>query len=218
MRSYVAGLWILLLVLTAQRANAQSYAVASPDQSVSVRIEATDQLQYSVTFAGQPVIAESSLGFAFNGEPDLQKDLSVVRAVSSSRHDVWTPVVKSKHAKITDACNELVLVTEEKAGLRRRMDIVFRAYDDGVAFRYRLYRSGHIGNRQLTGELTTFHIPGNPAAWVVEYATPYASSYESEFKKKTLDDVTEKTVAGLPFLMKYSDTCWVAVTEAEIDN
>jgi alpha-glucosidase len=36
--------------------------------------------------------------------------------------------------------------------------------------------------------------------------------------EKPLDYLTEKTVAGLPFLMKYSDSCWVAITEAHIDN
>ncbi|WP_226995339.1 glycoside hydrolase family 97 N-terminal domain-containing protein, partial [Candidatus Symbiothrix dinenymphae] len=94
---------------------------------------------------------------------------------------------------------------------------MFRVYDDGVAFRYKLYRSERIGNRQLTKELTTFAIPGNPDAWVVEYGG-YATPNEAEFMEKKLDAVSDKTIAGLPFLMKYADDCWVAITEAEIDN
>ena len=198
-------------------AAAQSHTVSSPDRSVQVRIDESERLQYAVAFAGQPVIEKSDLGFRFRDEPDLQKDLRVIRSLASSHDETWRPVVKSKHAWIRDNYNELTLIAEEKTGQRRRIDLTFRAYNDGVAFRYKLYRSGRIGSRHLTKELTTFAIPGNPDAWVAEYGG-YASSQESEFHRKKLSEVSEKTVAGLPFLMKYSDSCWVALTEAHIDN
>ncbi|MDR1330757.1 MAG: glycoside hydrolase family 97 protein [Tannerella sp.] len=206
-----------LLLCAAQLSQAQTYTVSSPDKSIEVRIDNEGQMQYSVTFDGRTVMDKSDLGFGFKGEPDLQKDLQVIRTLPASHNETWTPAVRSKHATIVDNYNELTLVTEEKSGKRRRMDIVFRAYDDGVAFRYKLYRSERIGNRQIAKEFTTFNVPGNPEAWVVEYGK-YATSNEAEFYKRTLDYVTEKTIAGMPFLMKYADDCWVAITEAEIDN
>ncbi|MDR0394781.1 MAG: glycoside hydrolase family 97 N-terminal domain-containing protein, partial [Tannerella sp.] len=201
----------------AQAIYAQSYTVTSPDKSIRVEIEESDQIRYAVTFGGRTIMEKSDLGFGFKNESDMQKDLRVVRSIPSSHNETWMPVVRSKHAKIVDAYNELILVTEEKSDKRRRMDIVFRVYNDGVAFRYHLYRSEQIGNRLITKELTTFHIPGNPEAWVVEYGK-YNTSNEAEFYKQTLDYVTDKTIAGMPFLMKYADDCWVALTEAEIDN
>ncbi|GHT51975.1 alpha-glucosidase [Bacteroidia bacterium] len=197
--------------------NAQPYTVTSPDKSIRVQVEAGEQIQYSVTFNGRNIVEKSDLGFSFKGENDLQKGLHVVQATPSSHHEIWKPVVKSKHAQIADTYNELTLVTAEKADKRRRLDIIFRVYDDGVAFRYKLYRSERIGDRQLTKELTTFSIPGNPDAWVVEYGG-YATFQEDEFKARKLDYVSEKTIAGLPFLMKYADDCWVAITEAEIND
>ncbi|KAA6308848.1 alpha-glucosidase, partial [termite gut metagenome] len=165
------------------------------------------------------IIETSSLGFSFKDEPDLHQDLHIIESLPSSHHEMWTPVVKSKHAQITDSYNELKLIAKEKGGNRRRMDIIFRVYDDGVAFRYKLYRSARVGNRQLTKELTTFNIPGNPDAWVVEYdGGKYTSAQEAEFMQRRLDYVTDKTIAGLPFLIKQADNCWIAVTEAEIDN
>ncbi|GAP72655.1 alpha-glucosidase [Candidatus Symbiothrix dinenymphae] len=205
------------LLCATQLLNAQPYTVTSPDKSIQVQVEAGEQLQYSVTFNGRNIVEKSDLGFSFKGENDLQKGLHIVQATPSSHHEIWKPVVKSKHAQIADTYNELTLVAAEKADKRRRLDIVFRVYDDGVAFRYKLYRSERIGNRQLTKELTTFAIPGNPDAWVVEYGG-YATPNEAEFMEKKLDAVSDKTIAGLPFLMKYADDCWVAITEAEIDN
>jgi alpha-glucosidase len=198
---------------------AQVHTVLSPDKSIQVRIDAGERLQYSVTFAGRPILEKSDVGFTFRDEPDLQKEWEIIQTQTSSRDETWTPVVKSKHARIRDHYNELTLIAQEKTEQRRRIDITFRAYDDGIAFRYKLYRSEKIGARHITRELTTFAIPaGHPTAWVVEYGARYTSSQESEFMEKPLDYLTEKTVAGLPFLMKYADSCWVAITEAHIDN
>jgi alpha-glucosidase len=216
-KALLFNLAALCMIFAGAPAEAQSHTVLSPDGTVGLRIDEGERLQYAVTFAGQTVIEKSDIGFGFRDEPDLQKDLRIVQALTSSHDETWTPVVKSKHAQIRDSYNELKLIAEEKTGQRRRIDITFRAYSDGVAFRYKLYRSEKIGHRCLTKELTTFAIPGDPDAWIVEYGK-YASSQESEFYEKKLSEVTGKTVAGLPFLMKYSDSCWVAITEAHIDN
>ncbi|MGV8094305.1 MAG: glycoside hydrolase family 97 N-terminal domain-containing protein [Mangrovibacterium sp.] len=225
--------FLCAFLFTCCLSKAQTYSVSSPGKAINVQINTDDDgtLQYTGTFQGRQIIEKSQLGFSFRNEPDLFKEMQIVQTIPSSHHEVWTPVVKSKHAQIIDAYNELVLITEEKTGKRRRMDIIFRVYDDGIAFRYKLYRSDVIGERYLTKELTTFRIPGNPQAWVAEYICincpedirkdkngNYATSQEGEFVEKPLEAVTDKTIAGLPFLMKYSENCWVAITEAEINN
>ncbi|KAA6317162.1 alpha-glucosidase, partial [termite gut metagenome] len=139
--------FILTLLFAIQFVNAQSYTVSSPDTSIQVRVEEGDQLEYAITFAGQTIIEKSALGFSFKDEPDLQKNLRIIESLPFSHREVWTPVVKSKHARITDSYNELKLVVKEKSGKFRQMDLIFRVYDDGVAFRYKLYRSERIGNR-----------------------------------------------------------------------
>jgi alpha-glucosidase len=100
----------------------------------------------------------------------------------------------------------------------RVMEFFARAYNDGVAFRFKHFRGAKVGDRQLTRELTTFSIPGNPKAWVVEYKGGYSSSNEAEFFEHPLSYVTDKTIAGMPFLMDYGNNTWLAITEAKIDN
>ena len=77
--------------------------------------------------------------------------------------------------------------------------------------------SAEVGDRQIVKELTAFSIPGDPKAWIVEYGG-YASSNEAEFFEHPLSYLTEKSVAGMPMLMEYGNNCWVAVTEAKIEN
>lgn len=54
-------------------------------------------------------------------------------------------------------------------------------------------------------------------AWIVQYGG-YASSNEAEFKGMNLSALTEKSIAGMPLLMDYGNNCWMAITEAKIDN
>lgn len=142
---------------------------------------------------------------------------TVVDQSVKSFNETWIPVVKSKHAEIVNNYNETQLVLKEKSGMMRQMEFFVRVYNDGVAFRYKLLRSAKVGERQITKELTTFNIPGDPKAWIVEYGG-YSSSNESEFIEHPLSYLTEKSIAGMPMLMEYGKNCWVAITEAKIDN
>jgi alpha-glucosidase len=204
----------LLIILFCQ---AQEYQVSSPDKKIVVSIKNGEELSYSVIFNGKPVLLESALGFEFKTEPAMNREFAVTDHQERIINETWKPVVRSKHAEVANHCNELQLMVKEKSGLMRQMELSFRAFDDGVAFRTKLFRSEKNGHRQVTKELTTFTIPGNPKAWVVEYGK-YSSSQESEFMERQLSYVTDKTIAGLPFLMDYGDKCWVAITEAVIDN
>ncbi len=208
---------IFLFPLISSFCTAQDFQLNSPDKKIGVSIKNNGDLTYSVTFNGKEIIQKSELGFEFKAEPAMNKGFAVIDKKVNTINETWKPVVKSKHSEIINNCNELQLILKEKTGLMRIMDLTFRAFNDGVAFRTKLYRSEKNGHRQITKELTTFNIPGNPKSWVVEYGK-YSSSQESEFIERQLSYVSEKTIAGLPFLMDYNDNCWVAITEANIDN
>ncbi len=206
-----------LFLLISFLSYSQDFKVTSPDSKIEVTISNTDKPGYSVNFNGKQVIQQSFLGFEFKNEPAMDHGFSVIDHQKRIINETWKPVVKSKHAEVSDNCNELMILLVEKSGLMRQMELTFRAYNDGVAFKTKLYRSEKNGHRQITRELTTFNIPGNPKAWVVEYGK-YSSSQESEFMERMLSYVSDKTIAGLPFLMDYGKQCWVAITEAKIDN
>jgi alpha-glucosidase len=196
---------------------AQKHTVLSPNKTIVVTINNADKLQYSVILKGREIIAPSLLGFELKNEPRLDSNFVIIGQKTETINETWKPVVKSKHAEVLNNYSELQLKLKEKTGLLRRMDVFVRAYNDGVAFRYKLYRAEKIGTREITKELTTFGIPGDPKAWVVDYGG-YASAQESEFFEHPVSSLTGKTIAGLPMLMDYGSNCWVAITEANIEN
>ena len=206
-----------LLIFICALANAQTVSVNSPDSKIVVSVRNDEKLGYSVTCNGRSVINPSQLGFEFKDEPAMTGDFTIVDQSVKRFNETWIPVVKSKHAAIVNNYNELQLTLKEKSGAMRQMELFVRAYNDGAAFRYKLLRSGKIGDRQITKELTTFNIPGDPKAWIVEYGG-YSSSNEAEFMEHPLSYLNEKSIAGMPMLIEYDDKCWIAITEAKIDN
>jgi len=208
---------LLLLIFNSVLANSQIIKIKSPDNKIEVTITNNDKLIYSVSFNGRIIINPSQLGFELKDELPMTGDFSVVNQSVKEFNETWIPVVKSKHAEIINSYNELQLTLKEKSGSMRQMDFFLRAYNDGAAFRYKLLRSGKVGDRQITKELTTFSIPGDPKAWIVQYGG-YSSSNEAEFMEHPLSYLNEKSIAGMPMLMEYGNNCWVAITEARIEN
>jgi alpha-glucosidase len=196
---------------------AQDFPVKSPDNNIVVTVNNGEKLNYSVIFNGRTILNQSQMGFEFKDEEPMTGNFSVIDQKSINVNETWTPVVKSKHAEIVNNYNELHLYLKENAAPMREMELIIRAYNDGAAFQFKLSRSAKIGDRQITKELTTFNIPGDPKAWIVEYGR-YSTSNEAEFFEHPLSYLNEKSIAGMPFLMEYNDKCWVAITEAKIDN
>jgi alpha-glucosidase len=216
MNSYKIYL-LLLLCLAGVTSAAQDFTIKSPDNTIGVTVSNNEKLSYSVTFRGREIINPSQLGFEFKDEPAMTGNFLVVDQSVKNFNEAWIPVVKSKHSEIINNYNELQVSLKEKSGMMRQLELYVRAYNDGAAFRYKLSRSAKVGDRQIVKELTTFAIPGDPKAWIVEYKG-YSSSNESEFFEHPLSYLKESSVAGMPMLIEYGTNCWVAITEAKIDN
>jgi alpha-glucosidase len=210
---YILGAVSLLAVPSL----AQTFKLVSPDKRTVVEVSNNNRLQYNVTSNGLTIVHPSSLGFEFKDEPAIGAGMSVTGHVEHSINQTWMPVVKAKHQVIADHYNELVLSLAEKSGRMRRMNVYFRVYDEGVAFRYQLFGADKIGDRQIVRELTSFNLPANAKAWVADYGS-YTSSQETEFWPRTLNRITEKTIAGLPLLVELDQSHYTAITEANIDN
>ncbi len=208
---------LLLLTIISATSNAQNITVKSPDNNIAITISNDENLSYSVTFHNRSIVNPSQLGFEFKDEPAMTGNFTVINQKVENFNETWIPVVKSKHSEIINHYNELQLTLKEKSGPMRQMELYVRAYNDGAAFRYKLSRSAKIGDRQIVKELTTFSIPGDPKAWIVEY-NGYSSSNEAEFFGHSLSYLTEESIAGMPMLMDYGNNCWLAITEAKIDN
>ena len=151
----------------------------SPDGRIVVTVGVKERLDpypsgrhlyYSVAFRGKAVLLDSPLGLDFADAAPLARGLVVEKETPGSFDTTWERVA-GKSRQVRDRGNELTLDLLETATPGRRLRVVFRAYDDGVAFRYVLPEQPGLGAFRLSAERTEFRFAGNHTAW----AAPYGS-------------------------------------------
>ena len=205
----------ILLVIGFGFANAQ-YSVVSPHSLAEAKIEVGKQIIYSVYFNGKPVLTNSTIRFEFNQAPPLGDDMLVLKTTSKEINETWTPVLKRK-STILNNCNELTIQLQEKKFPRRLINLVFRVFDDGVAFRTEFVGPDNRHEYVMTDELTTFNFIADHDCWATNDGS-FRSSQENEYFKRRLSDLTDQMVIGLPMTVKVADDCYAAITEAEITD
>jgi len=185
--------------------------------TVKERLEpwpAGSRLYYQVAWRGRTVLLDSALGLDFLDQAPLARDLVIEKEERRSFDDTWQTVV-GKSRDVRDHGNELVLSLRESRPPGRRLQVVFRAYDDGVAFRYVLPRQPGLESFRLAAERSEFRFAGDPEAWAADYGG-FVSHQENEFEKTTVGAIAPTAHVGLPLLVHPAPDAWVAVTEANL--
>ncbi|MBN2127972.1 MAG: glycoside hydrolase family 97 N-terminal domain-containing protein, partial [Sedimentisphaerales bacterium] len=171
---------------------------------------------YSVTYGDQALVLDSPLGFEIEGVPELSADLTVVTTDRQAADTTWQRVC-GKSKTVRDHYNELRVTLATVAEPQRTFDIVWRAYDDGVAFRYFLLDQAQLKQFRLIAERSWFRFAGDHTVWAANYER-FESPQETEFFQKRLSNIAPGSVYGLPLLVKAGDNAWVAVAEANLTD
>ena len=108
----------------------------SPNRHLRVmfRLDEQGRAAFEVAHGGAPV-ASGTLAVEFAGSGLLAKGLRVVRTRRASRNKTYDITV-GKALVARDQHQELVVSLEETSSPNRKLDILFRAFDDGMAFQY----------------------------------------------------------------------------------
>lgn len=163
-RSLLAG-WLLAALTVAPAAAQQRLSVASPDGRNQATVETTDStLVYSVERDGRPVILPSLLGFTFRDAPPLRGGLRVTGSARDTVDETWTQPW-GEMEQVRNHYHELRVSLEEAQASSRRFDLVFRAFDDGIAFRYEVPEQPGLGAFEMTDELTEYTLATDGRAW-----------------------------------------------------
>jgi alpha-glucosidase len=126
------------VVITQPAPAAETHTITahSPDKTIAVVFQLQDGLPtYHVTRNGQPVVAPSQLGFRLRQGPALDRDFAIASLDTKYVDQTWTqPWGEAR--EIRDHHHELRIELEQASGDPRRLNIIFRVFDDGVGFRY----------------------------------------------------------------------------------
>src|SRR6266581_2877369 len=195
--------------LGARAAAAQNRAqVTSPDGRNRVTVEIRDgALTYSLDRDGRAVFLPSRLGFAFQGAPPLRDSLRMVDTSRATVDETWTQPW-GEVARVRDHHNELRITVAEVTSPGRRLVVAFRAFNDGIGFRYELPAQPGLGEFAITDELTEFTLADDARAWWIPSNRPRLDRSEMLFSSSpvsVLDSVqtplTMETRDGRTFIV-----------------
>ncbi len=146
--------------------------VVSPDGKNAVIVSVRQgSLWYSVDRQGKAILLPSRLGFELRGAPPLGDSLALVDSARTKVDESWTQPW-GEVARVRDQHNELRVTAEETTARRRRFVVAFRAFDDGVAFRYELPEQPGLGDFEIMDERTEFTFAENARAWWIPSNKP----------------------------------------------
>ncbi len=119
---------------------------------------------YSVTRLGRTVVESSRLGFLLTDAPMLERNLTPTPSQPVTVDETWEQPWGERRL-VRNHYTEWRVAYAERTGLRRRFDVVWRLYDDGVAFRYEFPEQDSLKTVRIGAELTQFNLVEDGEAW-----------------------------------------------------
>lgn len=199
-------LCLLLLAVSAYAAPTE-YALHSPDGRIEVRIHSAGRISYDVLLHGKPLLAGNTMSINID-HTVLGAQSAVKSARESSVDRVLTPVVRRKSATIREHYNELRLETGGP------LAVVFRAYDEGVA--YRLETSVPNDSVKVYNEEVNFRFTGNYPVFYPQEES-FLSHNERFYTRHNLADLPSSAIASMPAVVDAGGPK-IAVAESDIED
>ena len=200
----------LLLTVLLLASCARQSRVASSDGAIvlSFRLSEAGQPQYRVTQDKQTVIEWSSLGL-LAGQFDLTNGFKITGTDRRSCDEAWE-TVWGEERQIVDRHNEMTVHLMHTSGMN--MDIIFRVYNDGFAFRYAFPEQAQQ-NLTITDEVTEYRFVDNPQAWSIPWRTEY---YEGIWTKALLSE--KKDTLCSPLTLELPEGRYAFIHEAALTD
>ncbi len=226
----VAVLFTTIMV----NANAASnYTLFSPHQIIQLTVsqENDGAIVYAIDRKDKPVILPSGFSFKLNKPDVLLNQFNIIKIDSSVVNESWQPVwgevktIKNNYKQLA-----FTLIDKNNSGIT--IKLVFRVFDDGVAFRYEFPQQKNlnyfiVGDEltqfKLTGDHTTFWIPGDFDSNEFRYNTTKLSEVDAlkAENDETAIGVTSPFSANgvqTPLMMKTASGLYINIHEAALIN
>jgi alpha-glucosidase len=210
------ALALMVTLSLGARASAQATStpetVRSPDgrNAISLSFDAKGRPAYSVSRDSETIILASPVSLSLQSGP-LGESSGIDRIERRSVDDKWRPVT-GKASSVRDRFNEAVLHLID--GQTRRIDLVLRAYDDGVALRTVIPVQPKTDGAIVTGEDTSFNFARSYICWGFNPGR-FGNAHEGEFDPVEAGRIREHNLYDLPLLCETGQAAFL-ITESDL--
>jgi len=224
---FITFIAFTVLIISCKNTNEEKWELNSPDNNISiiVNIKKGENQQTSLVYEvvslkdgkATKVIESSPLGINRKDE-QFSENLSFVSKSDVKTIDETYTMQIGRQSKIRNNANEIELTFKNENG--SPLQLVLRAYNDGVAFKY-VFPDKSDKTYTVTKELTGFKVPESGKAWIQRYAKnskwgpSYELYYENEIPIGTPSPIAEGW--GFPALFSTSNH-WILLSEANLSD
>lgn len=197
---------ILFFLIYGSCITARNYEIFSPDSKLKVEINTDKQLSYLVLSTNDTLLAESHIGL--NGV-----DNNFIPIVISAKTRKLSEQIKAPFYRIkeyTSVCNELNLKLKGGYG------VIFRVYNEGVAYRFYTEQRREI---TIKDELVEFNFKRDYTAYL-PYSTndkqPTAMAFQNIYDVTPLSKAQDK-LAFLPVTIDCGNGTKLTILESDLE-
>lgn len=204
--------------------------VKSPSNNISVEffLKSDGSPNYLVKYKDKLVIDTSALGFELKDQPALNDSFRIIRADKNSVNEQWE-LPWGEQRIVKNNYNEVVVKLKERKR-KRTMSIYFKAYDDGIAFRYEIHEQKGVDSLIILNENTQFKLTEDPTCWWIPANWQSYEHLYNTTKFSEIDALSKKEGHGLghsqipynavhtPFTMRNADGLHLSFHEAALLN
>ncbi|MGM0376909.1 MAG: glycoside hydrolase family 97 N-terminal domain-containing protein, partial [Bacteroidota bacterium] len=201
--------WLLCLLIVFflyPDARAQKVlSLASPDKNAKMKVHIDKEISYELSFKDQKLLLPSVIGMKFEnfnvpGDSPRVKS-SKKREVNETVHPLY-----GKFNSIQNNFNEL------RIDFRKNFSLIFRMYDEGLAYRFETRFPGEV---KVITELSEYNFPLDPMAYM-PIAESFRAEYEENYEHKLLSEFQDTVFAFTPLILEYPDNIKLALTESAL--
>jgi len=206
---YLKGFLICICSLFSFNVFPQSVILLqSPGKNLTIEINTKDSLSWKLMKGKEVLVDHAVAGIDIAHKTYIGFNERVKSINRVAKDEVLHPVVAIRQNSIRDTYNELTI------NLKSGNAIIFRAYDNGVAYRWVTHFKDSIN---IKNEIVDYQFPdNNRVLWGVEENKQFLSHFELLFKDTTLASFSTAAHCGLPLYMSSSAGTKMLLSEADL--
>lgn len=186
--------------------------LSSPDGHLKVTVGVKGGKPfYMIARDGKPIVNRSFLGFTLN-DGAFDKGFKVIGKSRDTKNETWTQPWGEDRV-VNCHYNELKLHLQQSDKRQRQLNIVFRAFNDGIGFRYEFPKQKNLGEFRIMDEMTQIAMPTDAQAWTEP--TNGITYYEALWTK---DLLSKKDTVSTPITIEVNDSLYMALHEANLTD
>lgn len=204
----------LLFICTSINTFSQELTLSSPDQKITINIFIGNELNYDVMADDKVIISNATIDMQLYGEIFMSYIMRIKSTKTKTVNETIVAQIPVSRKNIPNNYNELTIQ------FKSNFAVIFRAYNDGVAYRIATSFKETI---TVVNETATFNFIQGAHAWApVIQKRPdqdvYHTSFEEKYPYKALDSFSSDNYMYSPVLINTIDDIKVAITESDLDD